>query len=230
MHNILLVKAFEKAREEIGSNIKTRIANKLSNIIYEDNGQQYGDKILVVNYNKVKSDPNTQIELKPFVLDALSRYVGYQDYVSFANQNKPSNELQEQNKTNAAFGFVKEYKIGIIICVFLVIGFIIFNSINQQRWMVWETDHYEEVKFDAKKYNLGHLKLYDEERINDLKKITPDCDTHFFDSNGDVKIWYGKNINKELEYFTAFGLHPETGKTLAPISVYMIRKYICKEY
>jgi hypothetical protein len=56
------------------------------------------------------------------------------------------------------------------------------------------------------------------------------CETEFFDSNGEAKIWYGKNRKKELESFTAIGLHPETGKTLDPITVYMIRKYICKEY
>jgi len=42
-----------------------------------------------------------------------------------------------------------------------------------------------------------------------------------------VKIWYGRNIKKELEFFTSLGLHPETGKTLDPITDYMIKKYAC---
>ena len=45
--------------------------------------------------------------------------------------------------------------------------------------------------------------------------------------DGSERLWYGKNKNKELEYFTAFGKHPETGKTLKPITKYMIAKYIC---
>ena len=39
-------------------------------------------------------------------------------------------------------------------------------------------------------------------------------------------ILYGKNAAKEYEYFTHPGLHPETGKTLKPISRYIIKKYI----
>ena len=34
-------------------------------------------------------------------------------------------------------------------------------------------------------------------------------------------------IKVVLQYFTALGLHPETGKTLKPITQYMIDKYIC---
>ena len=49
----------------------------------------------------------------------------------------------------------------------------------------------------------------------------------FTSKKGDVKIWYGKNIVKELEYFSLLGVHPETGKTLKPITEYMIKKHIC---
>jgi hypothetical protein len=57
--------------------------------------------------------------------------------------------------------------------------------------------------------------------------VTPNCEDEFFNEDGSVKLWYGKNKNKDLEYFTALGLHPETGKTLKPITQYMIDKYIC---
>ncbi|WP_435682498.1 hypothetical protein [Nonlabens sp.] len=53
------------------------------------------------------------------------------------------------------------------------------------------------------------------------------CDTVFFKSDNSVRFWYGKNKKKEIEYFTDLGLHPETGKTLKPITGYMIEKYIC---
>ena len=39
-------------------------------------------------------------------------------------------------------------------------------------------------------------------------------------------VWYGKSPNKrEYEFFNHPGLHPETGKTLKPISKYIIKKY-----
>jgi hypothetical protein len=94
--------------------------------------------------------------------------------------------------------------------------------------MIWQEDHYVEVEFDTEKHKLNQLKLYKEDRINLFKKLTPICDTtKFFNEDGSVNIWYGKNRNKKLEYFTALGLHPETGKTLKPITQYMIDKYIC---
>ncbi len=48
-----------------------------------------------------------------------------------------------------------------------------------------------------------------------------------FKEDDSVRIWYGKNREGELEYFSSQGLHPQTGKTLKPITRYMIEKYIC---
>lgn len=96
--------------------------------------------------------------------------------------------------------------------------------------MIWEVDHYEEVSFDPKKYGIGKLKLYKKERILYFKKIEGTCEYTYFDTEGEVRVWYGKNHTGKLELFTSLGLHPETGKTLKPITKYMIRKYICPEY
>ena len=93
--------------------------------------------------------------------------------------------------------------------------------------MVWDDTNYIEVVFNANKYSINQLKLYNEDRINNFKKIIPNCDTKFFNDDGSENVWYGKNNNGELEFFTAFGRHPKTGKILKPITNYMIRKYIC---
>jgi len=65
--------------------------------------------------------------------------------------------------------------------------------------------------------------------LDNFKKITVSDTTTFF-KNGDYDmpvVWYGKSSNKkEHEYFNRPGLHPETGKTLKPISRYIIKKYI----
>lgn len=230
MHNVLLIKAFEKAGKDIGSTKKVRIARKLSDVIYEDCKQQYGEKILVVNYNKLKKNPDAKIELKSFVTDALSRYLGYANYVAFANENRAVETIAKTGEKHPAFNFLKQNKVAIIVAGMLLIGFAVYYSISKQRWMVWEGNQYIEVKFDAEKYRLGQLKLFNTKRIKYFKKVEVDCNTEFFSPNGEVKVWYGKNSKKELEYFTALGLHPETGKTLNPISMYMIKKHICKTY
>lgn len=104
-----------------------------------------------------------------------------------------------------------------------------YNYITRQRWMVWQEDHYIEVSFDSETYNMNQLKFYKEDRVLHFREVNVSCDTIFFNDDGSVKFWYGKNTNKKLEYFTALGLHPETGKTLKPITQYMINTHICNK-
>ena len=115
------------------------------------------------------------------------------------------------------------------MCFAAVTSEIFINYFNKQRWMVWEGSHYVEVSFDADKYPLSSLKLYNADRIANFKQIVPYCNTIFFNEDGSVNLWYGKSAKGELEYFTSLGKHPETGKTLKAITPYMINKYICKE-
>lgn len=118
--------------------------------------------------------------------------------------------------------------IGLVIVILIVVSTIFF--LNRERWMQWEGDHYIEVSFEAKKVQSGDLKVYKEERIEYFKKITADCNTLYFSEDQNVKIWYGKNFDGMLEYFTDLGLHPATGKSLKPITEYMIQKHICETY
>ena len=153
-------------------------------------------------------------------------------------KNPPSTIGNKGGKypTNSS-NFIDRLKVLIInnkmiasLIVITIITFFLMISINRQRWMVWQEDHYVEVKLDTDKYPLRKLKLYKEERIKDFKRVNTDCKTVFFNERGEVSIWHGKNSTKKLEYFTSFGLHPETGKTLRPITKYMIKKYICENY
>ena len=96
--------------------------------------------------------------------------------------------------------------------------------------MIWEDTHYVEVDFNAEKYSLSQLKIYNQERIESFHRVIPSCETEFYKIDGTANLWYGKNSFGELEYFTAFAIHPETVKTLKEITDYMIKKYICKSH
>jgi hypothetical protein len=162
------------------------------------------------------------LNFQPFVADALSVYLGYSDFAEFT--------LKERNSETKKTGSIKLDKklIALAIAVTtIIIAVLVYKSVNTQRWMVWQNNQYVEVSFDAKLLEKGKLKLYKEDRIEKFKKVQPTCDYPFFDEVGNVKIWYGKNRNKNYEFFTGLGLHPETGKTLKPITTYMIEKYIC---
>ena len=155
-------------------------------------------------------------------------------YITNKEGNKSNVIVKSKNKklfhwfSSASATNLILFKIAIITTFTITISLLVFN--NQPRWMIWQEDHYIEVKFDDNKLNINQLKLYKEDRILNFRQIQPDCNTIFFKENGEENIWYGKNAKGELEYFTDLAKHPKTGKTLKKITPYMIRKYICKTY
>jgi hypothetical protein len=223
MHRKLLSEAFKKAKAELESDRISHLSQYLSDYIVEDSKEPYGEKILRVNYNKINNQPDEKIYLKEHAAESLSHYLGYSNFTDFIHNNQSPETYTRTKTTN----FIKQNKLVIIIGVVIITGLLIYNSATRQKWMVWEDDHYTEVEFDPEKYKVNQLKIFKEERIQFFKKVTPNCEDEFFNEDGSVKLWYGKNKNKDLEYFTALGLHPETGKTLKPITKYMIDKYIC---
>lgn len=241
MKKKLFNEAFKKAENQCGNNTKHGLSNHLEKVFTDDLKFSISKITFVRYYEKyVENDNNNTSNPSSDLLNKISEYLSYKDYEDFVSKNTPKNlqknigaynnqdeVLKEKKSINL---LLKKHKPTVFVSLLLLIGFVVYYSLNKQRWMVWDQNNYIEVKFDTEKYSLSQLKLYNEERIKYFKKITPDCNTAFFKSNNEVNIWYGKNGKKELEYFTALGLHPETGKTLNPITVYMIRKYICEEY
>jgi hypothetical protein len=240
MKKKIFQEAFIKAENQCGNNTKHGLSNHLEKVFMDDLKFSV-NKITFVRYYEKYIENNGKGEGNPNsdLLNKIAEYLGFINYEDFVSQNNLTNkernfvEMNFQNesskKNNLIKVFIKKNRVTILVSCLLLIGFTLYYSFNKQRWMIWEENQYKEVKFDTEKYNIGELKLYNQERIKYFKKVTPDCNTEFFSSNGEVKIWYGKNKKKELEFFAALGLHPETGKTLDPITLYMIKKYICKK-
>ena len=223
MHRDLLQKAFIKAEKELGSKKITHLSNYLSNYIIDNCNEAYGEKILRVYYNKIIENSTEKIYLREHAAESLSHFLGYTNFLDFAKNNTQNNLDNSKIKpTNTN----KKLKILVVLALIATCLFI-YHFTTKERWMVWQENQYIEVDFDTEKYNLTQYKIYKEERIKLFKKIIPNCNTIFFNTDETVNIWYGKNKNKKLEYFTNLGLHPETGKTLKPITKYMIDKHIC---
>jgi hypothetical protein len=232
MHQLLIIKTFEKVIKEernktgIEPSI-TQASRTLSDYILETQKIPFGEKSL---YNYYKASINTENEdiliKQPKVVQAMCEYLGHESYEDF---KKVNNIIKAKEKTSNDFYIIKKKKVFLLAIPFLLliaVMFVIYFT-TKERWMVWENNKYIEVKFDPKKYKLGQMKIYNDDRIKNFRKIEVDCETNFFDSKGKVQVWYGKNLNKELEFFSTLGLHPETGKTLKPITDYMINKYVC---
>ncbi|GGB73191.1 hypothetical protein GCM10007424_11370 [Flavobacterium suaedae] len=241
MHRNLIIKAFEKmkAEQEKENGIPlstTATAKLLSDFIYENQKFQFGERSLVDCYKSANDESEEEVMIRqPKVVEALCSYLGYDSFKSFKDANEGGTTIKEDftEESKTLLTIIKENKtlsvITTVIISSIIIVVLLIHFSNNERWMVWQNDRYVEVNFDLEKYNFSQLKLYNEYRVDNLRKVSVDCNTEFFDANGEVKIWYGKNAKKELEYFTSYGLHPETGKTLKPITSYMINKYVCPE-
>jgi len=232
MHRLLIIKTFEEviSKEKKATGIEPSITSAskiLSDYILETQKIPFGEKSLYNYYKASKGNENEEILIKqPKVVQAMCSCLGYDSFEGF----KKANDLIENSeKKSKDFYTIQKSKFILIAisAVVLVLITILIYSVNQQRWMVWKNDKYVEVNFDPKKYKLGELKLYNKNRIENFREIEVDCNTKFFDKKGKVQVWYGKNIEKELQFFTTLGLHPETGKTLKPMTDYMIDKYVC---
>ncbi|OUR90936.1 hypothetical protein A9Q87_13460 [Flavobacteriales bacterium 34_180_T64] len=232
MHRELIIKSFEeikrKTNEDTGitpSNFAT--AKLLSDYIYENHKLSFGERSLSMYYKDAIENKVTLIK-QPQVVDAMCNLLGYDNFSDFKKIHVKG--LSEKRTKTKPLSFLKKHKIVVLICLIAIVTLSVTFLTNQQRWMEWQTDHYVEVEFDSKKISNGSLKIYKEDRILFFKKIQIDCNTEFFKIDGSENLWYGKNSKGELEYFTSLGLHPDTGKTLKKITVYMIKKHICPSY
>ena len=135
MHKLLLLKAFKKAEKDIGSVVMQRKAKHLSDYILESSGQPYGEKILCLNYKKAKKEPTQEIEFKQFVVQSLSEYLGYKDFVEFSEQNDPLN-FNQANGTNDKgiwTKFLKYFKQYVMICIMILVLLFLLNDIFKEK-------------------------------------------------------------------------------------------------
>ena len=121
-------------------------------------------------------------------------------------------------------------KIGIIGIAAVIIGISLF--LNFKTWttkdcMVWKNDKYEAVDCSETINSFAETTLpKDDKLIKEFRKMKVNSKTSFFDKKGNPKVWYIKNPNGILEFYNQPGLQPETGKTLRPISRYIIQEYV----
>ncbi len=234
MHKKLIFKAFEKAkasRKKLGEKKPSVInqAEDISNYIFEAMNFRLGERSFrdYYCYAKKIESPADDINIKQLkVITGLCQYLGFDDYYTFK-----SSSTQKKGSTLKKFlnlmGVNKPMNRSTLIGV---IGIPIIASIKQRRWMLWKKNRYIEIAFNAEEFRQGRLKIYTKERIKLFKKIIPDDHTQFFKKDGTENLWYGKNTVGELEYFTDLARHPETEKTLKPITKYIVKKYIYESH
>ncbi|GHC48112.1 hypothetical protein [Ulvibacter litoralis] len=184
---------------------------------YED----YEDFVLKNSKQKTKIDDGGVLLLAPEKASAQ------EENPSNKHQRTSEESLLKKSGSNLKKTMIVKIGIAVLLLSLSVISIVMY--MNRECWMVWEVDRYVETEFDAKLLQNGALKLCNEDRFKNFRQVEVNCETSFFKDDKGVKIWYGKNTKGKLEYFTDLGLHPQTGKTLKPITQYMIAKHICKK-
>lgn len=231
MHKLLIQEVFkeaEKNRKKIGDNrpSKGQIADDISEYLSEECGcritgkrlEQYVNDALAIK--KKKEDININ---QLAVVWGLCSYLGFTSYEKFVYST-----LSRREKI--AY-FIKKNRQTLIISILTVLISLGITFTKGQRWMIWQEYRFVEVSFDLRRYNYDQLEIYDAEKMKDFRKIpSPNCHTQYFNEKGEVITWYFRHGKNDLEIFTAPGLHPTNGKTLKPITLYMIREHICEEY
>lgn len=96
------------------------------------------------------------------------------------------------------------------------------NPAHKKECMYWKSDHYVAVYCDQDIIGSQVIAL-DEELLATFRKINNTDTLNVNNALG--KVWYDKS-NNELNFFTNYGIHPENGKTLRPVSKHIIEKYI----
>ena len=209
MKNKLLELVFDKARSEGASATRNGLATHISKKLEEDIGFSLTARALSNYHQKLEENKDQNISLE--ILDALAQYLDHANYKVFVSDKK-------KKSINT-----RRYKF-VIVALLLSLGFFIYDF-NRKKCMTWEKDHYEKIHCEE-----VNARPINPNLLANFKLINADCNTKYFDKNGDPLVWYYKVSNTEIEYFNRLTEHPINKKALKPITEYMIQKYSCNSF
>ena len=197
---------------EKDSENRTRI--ELAAILVGFNPRPYNKYLLNEKINESSNvDVPSLVEEKEFYADNSSEEKWVKKVVVIDNNDKVS-------KKTVIF-------LTVLLSLFFM-GYTLKSLVfPKKECMLWIGNHYEAVDCKNEKLAIGNITsvVVLNENLLSFKKIEVDTNTVFF-KKGKPIVWYGKSFDGNYEYFNQPGLHPETEKTLKPISKYIIKKYI----
>lgn len=218
MKEHLLQESFTKAKRDSGKDSKHGCCVFLAEEITDKYKYQISYKTFEHLYDAVILKTREMPNLKTDLLDKLALYMGNEDYSDYVSkQSKPPKQTAGGIRQKR-LDYTAYVLIGLI--VFLLIGYPIYERMVESKCMVWIENHYEKAECNGK-----NTVAFDKKAYKKLKQIQVDQETTFFDNNGNPLVWYVKS-NGDVTFFSYYGIDPETGKTLKPITDYMIAKHV----
>jgi hypothetical protein len=131
-----------------------------------------------------------------------------------------------KNKFSKKFSKKLKKTIIAMIVIFGMIGTAVCVLFFKKGCMQWSDNHYELVYCDNPiEGNLNEVILRDDNLLN-FKKLMVCDTTTCFKPDGEAIVWYAKTGDK-ADFFNSNGngRHPETKRSLRPITEYIKRKY-----
>lgn len=188
----LIKRVFEKAKIESGQDNPYGLSKYL-----EEKFDNTGVRLKLLTFeryyngyisNGKKIKPNKETK------DALSKFLGYIDYVDFCNKNKCYEEKKRLSK-KLMWSIIAN-------SMLLILSVFYFIKNGEENCMVWVGDRYERVKCTGADFE----KPFDEVEQKKFIKVEMCKDSTFF-VNGEPVIHYTRH-NNEFDFFTDEGEHP----------------------
>ena len=210
-----LEEIFNKAEQESGIESLRGRCEFISEKLLEDFKYQLSYKSLE-RYYKGESSPKGESK------EVLANYLGYSNFNKYILDKHPSVNTSkeiENPRDNYAIKKIKKWALVALIPIIGTAGYIGFVN-GSEECMIWVEDHYEATKCVGQQGEEAYRGYI----VENFREIEVSDTTTFFE-NGEVQVWYDK-FNNKIYYFSAPGINPENGKTLRPITNYMINKYV----
>lgn len=246
----LLEEVFQKASNDTPEKSFNGIINHLERSLKDDYQIALSYKSFETYYKTIV-ERDEDYNIKTMILDDLSRYLEYDNFKAYCLDWKTIEYTISQtlskiviNITNKPIftmpDFLKKNGLGIMEMAFLLLivtGGVVFSNpknsnplgiisrsnspSTEKLFMYWNGERYIATDSSSLGPQIEVIPM-DKENFLYLKKITrPDTLTV---DNALHKVWYSKS-NNEVEFFTSFGKHPESGKTLKEATEYIIEMY-----
>lgn len=223
----LVQEVFEKAKQETVSHTRFVLARHIAE------KTNLSSKTLERAYDKYVKKTNANYQLQEDSIDLLCNYLGFESFADYAKQVTTPPDTSGTGKS-PAIKRTKPFLMALLGTLAIMGTLFIWsakseNTPNHENCMTWADSLYISISCDTgslSKYGTPIVPL-DPVKLKSFKKVKVTMATQFFsEQTNQPLIWYTKNKDGEIEYFTAPGLHPTTGKTLDEITEYIIEKYV----
>ncbi len=215
----IVLKVFEKAKKEHASHTRFALSNHISE--HSDLSSKTLERAYDRYINKQKKFGAPHADS----VNLFCVYLGYDNYADFQKKNRKGNKERKWITITVSIAF------GTLLLYIGIQNWLFANrkgNIPDNQCMAWADTVYIKVDCATQPFSKFGTKVepLDASRLNNLKKVEVNMASDFFTEDGKPMIWYSKNKDGEIEFFSAPGLHPITGETLKKITPYIIETYV----